>query len=146
MPRLLDPGGTIAIILGAHDWTGINLPPAPSFRRSAAHFHRYLLASPPTGFGLEPDLLLDLFDDPSPAETQLERISDMVRGFVRERRDTGGPIRDLLIYYVGHGICELGRHLHLLVRRSREGMEEQSSIEFPALFQVLRVAAPQQRV
>ena len=134
MPRLLDPAGTVAIILGAHDWTGINLPRAPSFRRSAAHFHRYLLASPPVGLGLEPDLLLDMFDDPSPAETQLERISDMVRGFVRERGDTSRPISDLLIYYVGHGTCDAGRHLHLLVRRSREGMEEQSSIGFPALF------------
>jgi hypothetical protein len=64
---------------------------------------------------------------------------------VRERRETDAPIGDLLIYFVGHGICDVGRHLHLLVRRSREGMEEQSSIEFPALFQVLRVAAPQQR-
>lgn len=127
MPRLLDPGSTVAVILGAHDWSRVNLPSAPSFRRSAAHLHAYLLGGSPRGLGLEPDMVLNLFDDPSPAGAQLVRISDTVRGLVRERRDTDRPIKDLLIYYVGHGTCDLGGHLHLLVRDSREGIEEQSS-------------------
>jgi hypothetical protein len=145
MPRLLEPASTVAVIVGAHDWTRVGLAKAPSFRRSAAHFQAYLLGRPPTGLGLEPDMVLSLFDDPSPAGAQLERISDVVRGLVHEGKEAGRPVRDLLIYYIGHGICDLAGHLHLLVRHSREGIEEQSSIEAPALAQVLRVVAPQQR-
>ncbi len=145
MAGMLDPARTVAVVFGAHDWTRAGLPGAPSFRRSAAHLHAYLLAPRPRGLGLEPDLLLDLFDDPSPASAQLVRIRDTVKGLVQERRHTPHPIQDILIYYVGHGTCEDGRHLHLLVRDSREGIEAQSSIGAPDLAQVLRTAAPQQR-
>jgi hypothetical protein len=145
MPRLLDPLATIAVILGSHDWTKARLPKAVSFRHSAAHWLRYLLTEPPYGLGLEPDLVLNLFDDPSTANSQLVRIRDTVVALVCERRETAHPIRDVLIYYVGHGTCEGGRHLHLLVRDSNYGIEEQSSIGTPALAHVLRVSAPQQR-
>ena len=145
MARLLEPDTTIAVILGAHDWTKAGQPKAPSFRRSAAHFHTYLLGNPPHGLGLEPELILYLFDDPSPAVTQLMRIGDTISSLVRERRDTQRPIRDVLIYYVGHGTCEAGRHLHLLVRDSLYGYEEESSIGTSDLATVLRKSAPQQR-
>jgi hypothetical protein len=145
MPRLLDPSGTLAIILGAHDWTKAGLPIAPSFRRSAAQFHRYLLNPFPHGLDLEPDFVLNLFDDPAPAGAQLARIRDTIRSLVRERGNEDRPVRDILIYYVGHGASEERGHLHLLVRDTSEGIEAQSSIATPDLAQVLRVAAPQQR-
>jgi hypothetical protein len=145
MIQLLDPKHSIAIILGAHDWTKAGRGVAPSFRRSAAHFHSWLQRRPPHGLGLEPDLILYLFDDPSPASSQLERIRNTVRSLIGERSAHGEPIRDLLIYYIGHGTCEFGRQLHMLVRDTVEGLEEQSSIGAPALAQVLRVAAPHQR-
>ena len=128
MPRLLDPTGTVAIIFGAYDWTKAGLVSAPSFRRSAAQLHRYLLAFVPYGLGLQPDLILNLFDDPSPAGTQLVRIRDTVRSLVRESREAEHPVTDVLIYYVGHGSVYYGGHLHLLVKDSSEGIEEQSSI------------------
>jgi hypothetical protein len=145
MPRLLNPTGTVAIILGAYDWTKSGLVSAPSFRRSAAQLHRYLLTLAPYGLGLQPDLILNLFDDPSPAGAQLVRIRDTVRSFVRESREGEHPITDVLIYYVGHGSVDDRGHLHLLVKDSSEGIEQQSSIAAPDLAQVLRVAAPQQR-
>lgn len=145
MARLLDPQRSVAIILGAHDWTRAGMATAPSFRRSAAHFHAYLVRQPPQGLGLEPDLVVSLFDDPAPAGAQLVRIRDTVRSLIGERKASGDPIRDVLIYYVGHGTCEAGRQLNLLVRDSAEGIEAQSSIAAPDLAQVLRVAAPQQR-
>jgi hypothetical protein len=145
MARLLDPQHSLAVILGAHDWSRAGLGIAPSFRRSAAHFHAWLLRRPPDGLGLEPDFVVSLFDDPSPPSAQLERIRDTVRSLIRERISAGAPTRDLLIYYVGHGICESGRQLNLLVRHSAEGIEAQSSISASDLAQVLRVAAPQQR-
>ena len=145
MRRLLDPVSTCAVILGAHDWTQIGLPQALSFLRSAEGCYRYMLLQPPDGLGLQPDVVLNLFDDSSSASTQLIRISDTIGGFVRDTRDTGQPLRDVLIYYIGHGTCESGSHLHLLVRDSRKGIEEQSSIGTDDLARVLRVAAPQQR-
>jgi hypothetical protein len=86
--------------------------------------------------------MLNLFDDPSPAGTQLGRIRDTVRSFVREGREAERPISDVLIYYVGHGSVDNSGHLHLLVKDSSEGMEEQSSIAASNLAQVLRIAAP----
>jgi TPR repeat protein len=145
MPRLLDPSGTLAIILGAHDWSKAGLSNAPSFRRSAAQFHRYLLNLSPHGLELEPDLILSLFDDPSPASAQLGRIRDAVRTLTRERSSEARPINDVLIYYIGHGAFNDSGHLHLLVRDSSEGIEAQSSIATLDLAHVLRVAAPQQR-
>ena len=145
MPQLLDPTSTVAIILGAYDWTKSGLPSAPSFRRSAHDFHRYLVTQAPYGLGLQPDLIINLFNDPSPAGAQLARIRDEIRSFVREGKEGNRPIRDVLIYYLGHGSCEGGGPLHFLVRDTSEGIEEQSSITASDLAQVLRVAAPQQR-
>ena len=142
MTRLLNPTGTVAIVLGAYDWTKAGLVSAPSFRRSAAQLHRYLLTPAPHGSELQPDLILNLFDDPSPAGAQLVRIRDTVRNFIRESKEAEHPITDVLIYYVGHGSVDDGGHLHLLVKDSSEGIEEQSSIAAPDLAQVLRVAAP----
>jgi hypothetical protein len=142
---LLQSPNTIAVILGASDWTRARLPIALSFRRSAADFELYLLRKSPQGLGLRAELMLNLFDDPSPANTQLIQIGETVGNLVRERLDTESPIRDILIYYVGHGCSEGGRHLHLLVRDSVAGFEEQSSISTFDLAQILRVAAPQQR-
>ena len=144
MEQLLSPKSTVAVIFGAHDWTRAGLQNAPSFRRSAAQFQRYLLAASPFGLGLEPDLLLYMFDDPSPAGAQLSRISETITDLVRERRQTPQRIKDILVYFIGHATVDDG-HLDFLVRDTRQGIEAQTGIAAPALAQVLRVAAPQQR-
>jgi Caspase domain len=141
---LLDPTSTVAIILGAYDWTRAGQVRAPSFRRSAAFYQNYLLTQRPHGLGIQPDRVFNLFNDPSPAGEQLDRLHDHITSFISESRETGHPIRDILIYYVGHGSCDRG-HLHLLVRHSSAGREEQSSISVTHLPQELRTAAPQQR-
>jgi hypothetical protein len=94
--------------------------------------------------GIQPDQVLNLFNDPSPAGEQLDRVHDHITNFISEAKETGRTIRDVLIYYVGHGSCDQG-HLHLLVRHSSAGREEQSSISISHLAQELRIAAPQQR-
>jgi hypothetical protein len=145
MIRLLEPTGTVAIILGASDWTKAGQSREQSYARSAGHFKRYMISDPPHGLGIEPDLVIDLFNDPSAPSTQLGRILEEVRNSISDRKETDHPIRDILIYYVGHGIPGLGGHLHFFVRDTSEGIEEQSSIAATNLAQVLRVAAPQQR-
>jgi hypothetical protein len=141
--RLLDPRATAAVVLGAHDWTDAGLGRAPSFLRSARGVVAYLYD--PAGLGLDPDLVLDLFDDPAGAGDQLVRLQDTLDVLLRERRDAGRPVADVLIYYVGHGHTNDEGHLSLLVRRSRRGMEAETGIRAPDLAQVLKRAAPQQR-
>jgi hypothetical protein len=144
MPRLLDPTGTVAIIVGAYDWTRAGLGRAPSFRRSAAHYQNYLLAAQPSGLGIQPDRVLNLFDDPSPASDQLDRIHDHITDLVCEAKETDRRVRDVLIYYVGHGSYD-HESLCLLVRHSSMGREEQSSLSVSHLARELRLSAPQQR-
>jgi hypothetical protein len=142
--QLLSPTSTVAVIFGAHDWARAGLQNAPSFRRSAAQFQRYLLAASPFGLGLEPDLLLYMFDDPSPAGAQLARIGETITDLVRERRQTPQRIKDILVYFIGHTTVDDG-HLNFLVRDTRQGIEAQTGIAASALARVLRVTAPQQR-
>jgi tetratricopeptide (TPR) repeat protein len=116
---------------------------APSFLRSARNIVRYLYN--PAGLGLEPELVLDLFDDPSSAGDQLARIRDTLDIQLRERREAGCPVTDVLIYYISHGQTDEHGHLSVLVRRSRRGLEAETGIKAPELARTLRLAAPQQR-
>src|ERR1700688_4252920 len=97
--RLLNPMSTAAVVLGAHDWSEAGLRRAPSFRRSARHVVRYLYSR--EGLGLDPELVLDLFDDPAGAGEQLARVRDTLDAQLRERRDQGRPVTDVLVYYIG---------------------------------------------
>ena len=141
--RLLNPTSTAAVVLGAHDWTEAGLSRAPSFLRSARGVVAYLYNS--AGLGLDAELVLDLFDDPAGAGDQLARVRDTLDVLLRDRRDAGHPVSDVLIYYVGHGHTDDEGHLSLLVRRSRRGLEAETGIRAPDLARTLRLAAPQQR-
>ena len=92
---MLDPSSTAAVVLGAHDWTEAGLGSAPSFRRSARAIVAYLYD--PAGLGLDPELVLDLFDDPTEAGGQLARVRDTLDALLRERREAGRPIADVLV-------------------------------------------------
>src|SRR5438552_10415838 len=141
--RRLIPSSTAAVVLGAHDWTEAGLGRAPSFLRSARSIVRYLYD--PAGLGLDPELVLDLFDDTAGAGDQLARLRDTLDLQLRERRDTRHAVTDVLIYYVGHGYTDDQGHLALLVRRSRRGLEAETAIKATDLARALRLAAPQQR-
>jgi hypothetical protein len=141
--RFLAPQSTAAVVLGSHDWTRTGLGRAPAFLRAAKEFVGYLIDS--AGLGLDPALVLDLFDDPSSAGEQLARLKDTFDVLLRERRGEGRPVADVLVYYVGHGQTDDQGHLALLVRSSHRGMESETGIRAADLARVLKIAAPQQR-
>lgn len=90
----MDPlAQSAAIILGASDWPKY---PAfqshPAFKNSADFVREYLL-----GHGLLRGNLLPLFDDESQPGIILERL----RQFLDDRSSQG--VRNVLLYYVGHG-------------------------------------------
>jgi len=141
--RILDPKSTAAVVLGAHDWSEAGLGRSPSFLRSARGVVRYLYDS--GGLGLEPELVLDLFDDTAAAGDQLARLRDTLDVQLRDRKEAGRPVTDILLYYVGHGYTDDQGQLCLLIRRSRQGLEAETSIKAADLARALRRAAPQQR-
>lgn len=129
--------------MGAHDWTNIGRGCAPSFRRSAQEVVDYLQDS--NGLALDPKLVLDLFDNKASANDQLARTKEILEAQLRDRADAGRPVNDVLLYYIGHGDTDDQGHLSLLVRRSSRGLEADTGIRAPALANMLRRAAPQQR-
>src|SRR5215204_724415 len=95
-PRLLNPRSTAAVVLGAHDWAEAGLGRAPSFLRSARGVVAYLYLYDQAGLGLDPDLVLDLFDSGASAGGQLAEIRDALDIRLRDRRDAGRPVADVL--------------------------------------------------
>jgi hypothetical protein len=140
---LLAADATAAVVLGASDWRAAGLGEAASFRRSAKGVVAWLYDR--GGLGLAPDLVLDLFDSPESAGEQLARIRDTLDSWLRDRRERGTPVADVLVFYVGHGHSDEKGTLSLLVRDSRRNLEAETGIKAPDLARALRLGAPQQR-
>lgn len=142
-PQLLAAKRTVAVLLGASDWSLAGLPSSKGFRQSASELKAWLTGR--GGLGLGKDDLLDYFDHPAPASQQLGQIGDELQRRLRERRDAGDKVDDLLVYYIGHGSTDDAGHLSLLVQQSRKGMERATGIRVVDLADILRACAPQQR-
>ena len=116
----------------------------PHFLRSASRLVAYLYDQ--AGLGFDPELVLNLFDDVAAGgRSAREGARDVLDVQLRERREEGRPITDVLIYYIGHGHTDDQGHLSLLVRRSKRGLEAETGIKAPDLARTLRLGAPQQR-
>lgn len=140
---LLNPNSTSAVLLGAHDWSKCGLGTSQSFLTSAKGISSYLRDR--NFLGLDPRLIIDLFDDPRPAATQLTVIRDALDAEIRSCRESGRLIKNVLVYYIGHGQTDDEGHLGLLLRDSQKGLEIETSIRAKDLARVLKIAAPQQR-
>jgi hypothetical protein len=142
------PERTLAIILGASAWPkATGLPPSKSFAHSARDFSAYLRASAPRGFGLDSQNLLNLFDSDEEAIAILDRIAD----FMQERRKAlelvNQRLRDLIVYYVGHGGIDSASSdaFYFAIRRTRERDRFVSSLSAAALARTLRSEARGER-
>jgi tetratricopeptide (TPR) repeat protein len=139
---LPSPQATLVILLGASAW-----PDEPAFSPSTAFsnakngMRSYFLEQ----FGLPPNNLLDLFD----STLRAQGIDEEVGEFLRERIKgelAPTPVRDVLIYYVGHGgISEDRSEFYLAIRRTRQENSVGSSIRIKDLAHTLMQGARFQR-
>lgn len=92
------PQSTLVVLLGASAWPHYpGLSDLPAARYWATRLRTYFLDT--AGFALPSENLLDLFDDEANAIDLLQQIED----FLQERLANSAAMRDLIVYYAGHG-------------------------------------------
>src|SRR5579859_6086869 len=141
LPKTPSPQTTVAILLGASEW-----PFYPEFQQSQAfvdsanRLKTYLLD--PQTFGLSSENLLDLFDADQSADDIDSAIGDFLDQRIAMMKTNGNPVRDLLVYYVGHGgFAGSESEYFLAIRRTRSANPRVSSIGVTSLAYTLKEKA-----
>lgn len=138
---LLLPKQTLAIVLGAHDWSAAGLESSDAFRNSAGDVARYLRGSP--GLGLPAVDVLNLFDSAASANDQVRRIAEFITRRIDAAKAADRPIRDLIVYYVGHGAFAVpGNDYLLLVRETARDLEFATGLYVKTLANCIEQRAP----
>ncbi len=130
-------------MLGASAWPRYpELDASKAFLNSYRELRDYLLDS--NGFDLPQDHLLDLFDSDDDANQLDEEISHFLKSHIAERKS--GDVRDVLVYFIGHGEIAAGTSaFYLAIRRTRKENPKGSSIEIDNLARTLKELARHQR-
>jgi len=120
------PETTLAILLGASRWplhSKIdNKDAEKAFFESAKGVVEYL--TNPKLFKLPPDNLLNLFDDDRSPNDINRRITTFLQTSQERASAAQRPIRDLLVYYIGHGGFTSGEQAYFLALRCTETESE----------------------
>src|SRR5579875_3774291 len=116
------PQTTLIILLGASAWPfSPSLQSSPAFANSAKKVKDYF-CDPKGRFGLPPENWLDLFDtkQASPSEVY-QAIITFLEERLSQMDQAGIPARDLLFYYIGHGVVARGSEAayHLAIRNTQ---------------------------
>lgn len=110
------PETTVAVILGAQDFTRAGLESDAAFRVSATSFKDYLLRS--SGLGLSAENVLDLFDDPHSPDFVDSELHDFLHSTTSRLATVGRRITDVIIYYTGHATFTHPDDEYVLVLRA----------------------------
>lgn len=137
------PQTTLAILLGASDWPNYKeLTGSPAFTKSANKVRNYFCN--PGLFGLPSENWLDLFDQhqDNPNEVDL-KISKFLSSRISQMKQSGTPAKDLLFYYIGHGILALDAEqaYHLAIRSTRRENISASAVVMASLAHTLKTQA-----
>lgn len=137
------PQTTVAILLGASDWPEHSqLAGSPAFRASANKIRNYFRN--PDLFGLPSENWLDLFDQhqENPYEVDL-RISNFLSSRLAQMKQAGMPAKDLLFYYIGHGVFtqDSEQAYHLAIRSTRKENIGASAVATASLAYTLKTQA-----
>jgi tetratricopeptide (TPR) repeat protein len=138
------PQATVAILLGASEWPNYpDFEQSPAFANSANRLKTYLLN--PQQFGLPSENLLDLFDADQGVDDIDRAIGDWLNQRIANMEARGNPVRDLLVYYVGHGgfsgFGGLESQFFLAIRRTRSSNPQVSGIGIASLSYTLKQKA-----
>lgn len=132
---------TLVILLGASIW-----PNSPGFQASEAFVHAaqgfkdYI--RDPQGFGLPATNLFDQFNAPSGSSDQLEMLGSFLEERIQTLKAANQGVRDVLIYFVGHGgFAGPSADFYLMPRRANANSLRASGIAIDALAEVLREKA-----
>lgn len=137
------PQTTVAILLGASNWPEHSqLEGSLAFHASANKIRNYFRN--PDLFGLPSENWLDLFDQhqENPNEVDL-RISRFLSSRLAQMKQAGTPAKDLLFYYIGHGVFtpDSEQAYHLAIRSTRKENIGASAVAMASLAYTLKTQA-----
>lgn len=139
------PQTTLLILLGASNWPLSDLGSSTAFENAVRDLQAYFL-SDPYGYHLPQSQVLDLFDSEESGPDILDRISDFLRDRIVRKKESGPDVRDVLLYFVGHGgITKDSSVFYLAIRRTRKDYEKATSIAIEDLAERLKKGARFQR-
>src|SRR5580704_6766468 len=133
LPNDPTPAQMLVIILGASVFPRApKLAAGKAFYTSASDFKDYVIST--DGLRVPAENVQWLFDDNRGAGDQLRDLADFLQTKSRNANTDNSPVRDLLIYYVGHGLFSRGDHAYCLaIRSTSESAEGFSSIRMSDL-------------
>jgi hypothetical protein len=136
---------TLLILLGASAW-----PLSPEFHSSEAFANAarrvkaYFLN--PRPFGLPAENLLDLFDSDKSTDELDVAIGQFLEHRIAALKKMSNPVRDLLLYFIGHGgFAGRDSDFYLAIRRTRTQSPRASSIDMISLAETLTESARHMR-
>jgi hypothetical protein len=132
---------TLAVVLGASSFRRApKLTQGRAFYNSAQDFYEYLVA--PDGLNLPQDNVIWLFDESGSPSDQLEDVSEFLERRTKELKDAKTPAKDLITYYVGHGLFwGPDRAYCLAIRSTNERNEGPTSIRVSDLASIIKAHA-----
>lgn len=135
--ELSSPESTLVLLLGASKWPYLpDLQQSAAFTNTAREFREYLLD--PSKFNLPFENLLDLFDSERNAHDQDQMMGDFLDRRIRSLAKSGQGVKDVLVYYVGHGGFTYNDSFFLAIRSTRVKHEINSGILIASLANTLR--------
>jgi hypothetical protein len=136
-----NPRQALALVLGASRYTyAPKLSQGRAFYNSADDFYHYLTSA--EGLSLPKANVAWFFDESRSPSDQLQQIAAFLQTQLHSLREEGAAARDLILYYVGHGLfAGYGHAYHLAIRETKEGSEGVTSIRVSDLAEVIKANA-----
>ncbi len=143
-----DPKYAVAIILGADEWpefakAGESLNGGMPFRGSAELGRAYFESD--LGLGIKDDQILDLFNVNDSSADQIVQIEDFLARKSESFKREASRIKDLFLFFVGHGDTYGDQKDLLMLVRSSRPRSSMSGIQSQPLSEILKRRAPRCR-
>lgn len=129
---------TAAVFLGASKYRSHSFEENPRFATSKRDFRAYVQDSD-KGLNVSDELVLDLFDSPRPASSQLASLSFFLDNVSKQIPQ--GTRANLLVYYVGHGFFSASEEYLIAIGDLQTGNEQFTGLKVADLAYVVKTKA-----